>query len=193
MSAEDLLTRRARLGESAPSPRVPEAERRGAAPDVGPETSRVLPPADAFVQSVWESRLINMRDFYFAPLVAIPEDGSNVLEVNMVVPAARFAALRAIRFDTTTQANGLFTQFLLTLLHNGVPVPEYIQIPTGPLLIEALPTFLLADEGDRIGLRFEFPNVYIASSFIGHFYGQLGLRGRKPVNLEVAGEPGRAP
>lgn len=195
MSGEDLLSRRARLGESSPAPVASEADRRGARAGTGALTSQVPPPANVDVTAVWESRLINMRDFYRTVSAEMALPGNTVVGFN--VPAGRAGFLKLFRFDIDPlPAVGGASNYLLTLLHNGVPVPDYQDLPLGQMLVAPLPCFLVADEGDSIGLRMRQTGGTTPAgplTFTAHFWGHFALRGRKPVNLEVGTERRAAP
>jgi len=78
------------------------------------------------------------------------------------------------------------TDFLTSLTVDGVPVPDYFDLPLGSVQAAFVPTFVIANSGQRIGGRFVTGLAVLAgTSLIFEFYGQYALSDGRPAKFQV--------
>ena len=114
-------------------------------------------PLTASVRSVYDTRPVNAYDVIFdtvktdATALAV---GANLFSV--AVPDGYVIVIRGIKF-TINPLPAISTNdrdYLLTLLLNNSTVPNYQNIPVGPVMNNWLPCHFIAAENETFGIRY---------------------------------------
>lgn len=102
------------------------------------------------------------------------------------VPEGYVAVLRAFKYTADPVLNLPCTSVLISILVDDIPQPNYDQMALGSEQDVLLPTYILADNGQRIALRYD--NSIAAPAFSVEvcvtFYGNLLLRTGVPIEYE---------
>ena len=102
------------------------------------------------------------------------------------VPEGYVAILRAFKYTADPVLNLPCTDVLISILVDDIPQPNFDQMPLGSEQDVLLPTWILADNGQRIALRYD--NSSAAPAFSVEvcvtFYGNLLLRTGVPIEYE---------
>jgi hypothetical protein len=143
----------------------------------------------------WESRREGMRDFLAPTTLDIQELATpGTIELSAYqVPQGFTAFWKEFRFFLDPLPAGLTeTNVLVTLLVDGLIVPDYFNLPLGPFMAAYQKTFVIAAQGRRLSLRIAFTtNVGVIDNVIawGLLYGNVGKRSGEPENREVGERP----
>jgi hypothetical protein len=143
----------------------------------------------------WESRREGMRDFLAPTTLAIQElPTPATIELSAYeVPQGFTAFWKQFRFFLDPLPAGLTaTNTLVTLLVDGLIVPDYFNLPLGPFMAEYQDTFVIAAQGRRLSLRVAFTvDVGIIDNVTawGLLYGNVGKRSGEAENREVGVRP----
>ncbi len=158
------------------------------------------PPPLLQVQSVYDTRPINGRDFFITLEREVAAPGTNI--VSWTVPNNYVAVLRGFEFfiDPLPGAGGKL-DYITQLTLNGAGVGlftdpssgtlrDYAQIATGPVLDTLLPCHLIAGSGESIGLTLVI-GVALVGAFAWNvqFYGQFLPITGVPKNFQVGSPP----
>lgn len=198
---------------SGRTPRVPVDMRNNAAARAAAAAAQIgSPQLDFDVRSVYDSRPVQGRDFnqwfFFSTEGGGTVPGTFFLQ-SFVVPTGYVAVVRRIMFRTS---NANYTgpyQNEMTVLRNGAQVmPEVLPfVPFNPVDGEAAPLetipisdgesfdlFLIADEGDTVGVRLFSsdgdPDVSDEFQYFLGFYGQFLLKTGVPAAFQIANQAG---
>lgn len=146
---------------------------------------RGAPPVEISVMPVWDSRLVNMRDFLATPGVEPPTPGTtNAL--TYTVPAGYTALLRGFRYITDPPAVAGPTDVRATLLVDDSIVPDFVAMPFGPTMADYQDTFVIARQGQIITLRLVIAIALpVGTDFFAFLYGNLRLSDGRALNQEV--------
>lgn len=143
----------------------------------------------------WESRKEGMRDFLAPTTLDIQETVTpGTIELSAYeVPQGFTAFWKEFRFFLDPLPAALTpTNTLVTLLVDGIIVPDYFNLPLGPFMADYQKCFVVAAQGRRLSLRITFTqNVGLLDNVIawGLLYGNLGKRSGEPENREVGVRP----
>ncbi len=158
------------------------------------------PPPLLQVQSVYDTRPINGRDFFI--IINREIGGPGTFGVSWPVPNNYVAVLRGFSFfiDPIPGAGGKL-DYLVQLTLNGAGVGlftdpasgtlrDYALIPTGPVLDGLLPCHLIAGSAETIGLNLTV-NVALVGPFSWNvqFYGQFLPVSGVPKNFQIGSPP----
>lgn len=169
-----------------------EARQRGQLDDVG--QGGIAEPVNVYPN--WASRLEGMRDFLAVgrptitelPILATP--GSATFDV-YEVPQGYTAFLQRFRYFFEPIPGGLsLVNVEATLLVDGVIVPDYFNLPLGPLMADYEDTFVIAAQGRRLQLRLDFLEAvgdidFVLTPLRMLFYGNVRARSGEPESREV--------
>lgn len=141
------------------------------------------PPICYDVRSVFDARPINTYDF------KITQSGSftfgNDILLEMTVPEGYMAVLRSLEYWTEgATVAPLRSSILMSVLLNGGNYPNNVDIPVGIATDGPMPFFLLADEFNRIGVRFTYSST--VDTFYTIFAGNFILKTGRPYAFEIA-------
>lgn len=146
---------------------------------------RGAPPVEISVMPVWDSRLVNMRDFLATPSIA-GELVPGTHNLTYVVPAGYTAFLRKFRYIIEPPIVAAPTEVRATLVVDEAIVPDFVSIPFGSAMADYQDTFVIARQGQRITLRVVTTiGLPAGTSFIAFLYGNLRLSDGRAINQEV--------
>lgn len=182
--------------ESAESGAVDYAARQRSQLDQVPKGSQVEPVT---VYPAWESRLERMRDFCaplrfagYTPLVATP---GSLLLGTYNVPQGYTAFWKTFRVFFDPLPGGLSpSNTLITLLVDGLIVPDYYNLPLGPFMASDQDTFVVAAEGRQLTIRIDVTAALgtidtDATPPLALLYGNLRPRSGEPEASDVGVRP----
>lgn len=187
--------------QPADSGAVDYAARQRSQLDEIPKGSSVEPVT---VYPAWESRLENMRDFLavtrladaYSPLQPTPTE----IELTAYsVPQGFTAFWKRFRFFFDPLPGALSpSNTLITLLVDGLIVPDYFNLPLGPFMASDQDTFIVASEGRRLSLRINITqNVGVIDMSLtqpfGLLYGNVRPRTGEPEARDVGVRPPTPP
>lgn len=156
---------------------------------------RGAPPADIRVQPVWDSRLVNMRDFLAAPELTDAEGPvfPGTVELAYTVPQGYTGFLRGFRFVTDPLVPALLRDVRITLLVDDIIVPDFQNLPLGSFQAAFQECFVIGRANQRFILRAVSALVIPADvTAIAFLYGHLRLTDGRPASYDV-GEPIKPP
>lgn len=150
------------------------------------------PDSDSTVRSVWDTRPPDTRDFLILAIVAEPPaPGTAVFDFQ--VPEGLVGFLRGFRYllhPVPATAGPLSFRTSLTL--DGVVVPDYNDMGLGPVQDDFVPTFVIANQLQRIGATFRITGAFTApaTDLVFQFYGQFKLADGRPAKDQVGNTQG---
>lgn len=137
------------------------------------------------VYPAWESRLVDMRDFLGVRSVEPAAPGTTTL--SFPIPQGYTAFWKEFRyFFEPVPAGFSSTDVLVTLLVDDNVVPDYFNLPLGPLMAAFQKTFVIAAEGRVLQLRFTIALALpLGTDVTAFFYGNMRIRTGTQENREV--------
>lgn len=151
------------------------------------------PPVDYDVRSVYDVRPVGAFDFNICEQQAFDTTTGN-LTVEMTVPEGLVAVLREIDVWFEPNPSGpLRSDYNWSLVLNGGDVNYNTNVFFG-VGINNQKVFLLANENNRIGVRFGASSLDTFANVVGfvQFHGTFQLKSNVPLPFEIANPVGRA-
>lgn len=150
------------------------------------------PPVDYDVRSVYDVRPVAAFDFNIANSLQFDSLGTARI-VEMTVPEGLICVLREIDlWFEPIPVGSVKSDFSWSLTLNGGDVPYNLLNPFG-IAVDKEKVFLLADEFNRVGVRFTAATVGSLVSIFGfvRFHGTFQLKTTVPLPFEIANPTGR--
>jgi hypothetical protein len=147
------------------------------------------PSADYTVRSVYDSRPVSAGDFnvaVFSQGCSSPGPGF------FTVPQGYVAVLREVlTWQEPILSYATRAEVLVSLQANKVDVANNIAIPVGNGTDLPIKCFIIADENQSVGVRWESATAPTNTFFWAHLYGNLLLKSGRPAQFEIANYAGQ--
>lgn len=152
------------------------------------------PAADYDVRSVYDSRPVNGYDFNITAQSGAGEIGTSSFTATFVVRQGFVAVLRRLSHFFTGTLPPIMerSEALLSITRNGADVLDNVDVPVGLYSDDIWQGFVIADEGDTLGVTLELQGGLVADELQVHFYGNYLLKTGRAYNYEIANPVGGA-